>query len=94
MLCDFDLGKTTAAESNSSLFSNVAIVDDGGRITHRKDAYFMGTDGARMASAYISASPAVRYIMEFDDPTNSTSVSLICGDERTQNVPVNVNTPR
>jgi hypothetical protein len=89
LLCDFDVSKAAAAEATTNAFSNVAIVDDGGKITHRSDAYFMGSDGARLPSAYLSGTP-VRYIMEFNDPTQSASVSLICGDERIQNVPVNV----
>jgi hypothetical protein len=88
VLCDFDLTKQRAAQVNTAAFNNVVLVDDGGKITRRHDAYFMAADGSRMPNAYASATP-VRYIMEFDDSTaNASSVSLVRGNERIQNVPV------
>jgi hypothetical protein len=66
VLCDFDLMKLNAAQVGVGPFAAIALVDDGGQITRRHDAYYMGTDGRRMQAAYVSTAP-VRYAMEFDN---------------------------
>jgi hypothetical protein len=87
VLCDFDITKEQGAEASANMFGNVALVDDGGRITHRHDAYYLATDGKRMPNAYLSTTP-VRFIMEFDDATPSNSISLVDGNQRIQNISV------
>src|SRR5262249_17348938 len=63
-------------------------VDDGGKITTRHDAYYMGADGTHMPTAFLSTTP-VRYIMEYDDVgAQFTSISLINGGDQIQGIPI------
>jgi hypothetical protein len=88
VLCDFDITKQRGAQANVAPFNNVVVVDNGGKIVKRKDAYYMGQDGTHMPAAYLSTSP-VRYVMEFDDVADSiSSVSLVRGREQIQSVPI------
>ena len=57
VLCDFDLLRANAAQVGVGPFANVVMVDDGGKITRRHDAYYMGTDGTRMQAAHVSTAP-------------------------------------
>ena len=88
ILCDFDLIKQNNAQMNVSPFYTVAVVDDGGKITSRHDAYYLGTDGTHMTTAFLSPTPT-RYIMEYDNVgTQFTKVSLINGGDQIQSVPI------
>lgn len=88
ILCDFDITKQNNAQMNLGPFYTVAVVDDGGKITSRHDAYYLGTDGTHMTTAFLSATPT-RYIMEYDNVgTQFTKVSLINGGDQIQGVPV------
>lgn len=88
VLCDFDLLKANAAQVGVGPFANVVMVDDGGQITRRHDAYYLGTDGTRMQASYVSTAP-VRYIMEFDNVGEQfNSVALVSGSEQIKNVPI------
>ena len=88
ILCDFDLTKQTNAQMNVSPFYTVAVVDDGGKITSRHDAYYLGTDGTHMTAAFLSMTPT-RYVMEYDNVgTQFTSVALINGTDQIQGVPI------
>src|SRR5271165_6314854 len=70
------------------MWGPVRVVDDGGKITGRHQAFFVGDDGSQFQAGYISTNP-VRMIMEFDDISpNFSSVSLILGSERIQSVPI------
>jgi hypothetical protein len=84
VLCDFDLMKLNAAQVGVGPFAAMALVDDGGQITRRHDAYYMGTDGRRMQAAYVSTAP-VRYVMEFDNVGEQiNSIALVHGSEQNQ----------
>ena len=84
VLCDFDLMKLNAAQVGVGPFAAIALVDDGGQITRRHDAYYMGTDGRRMQAAYVSTAP-VRYVMEFDNVGGQiNSIALVHGSEQNQ----------
>ncbi|HKT48270.1 MAG TPA: hypothetical protein VJP87_12165, partial [Candidatus Acidoferrales bacterium] len=88
ILCDFDLTKQNNAQSNTMPFYTLTVVDDGGKITPRHDAYFLGADGTHMTTAFLSQAP-VRYIMEYDDvAANFMSVSLVNGSDQLQGVPI------
>lgn len=88
VFCDFDISKDNNAQANLGPFYTVALVDDGGKITTRHDAYYMAADGSHLTSAYLSTTP-VRYIMEYDDiGTQFATVSLINGGDQIQGVPV------
>jgi hypothetical protein len=88
VLGDFDLLKANAAQVGVGPFARIALVDDGGQITRRHDAYYMGTDGTRMQAAYVSAAP-VRYVIEFDNVGEQiNSVALVHGSEQIKNVPI------
>ena len=54
VFCDFDLMKLHAAQVGVGPFAATALVDDGGQITKRHDAYYMGTDARRMQAADVS----------------------------------------
>ncbi len=90
LLCDFDLAAIngTSGQTGVQPFSTVSVVEGGGKITGRVDAYFMAADGSRMQQAFFSATP-LRYIMEFDniDP-KSTAVGVANGGYQVPNVPV------
>jgi hypothetical protein len=88
ILCDFDIVKQNSSQMNVTPFYTVAVVDDGGKITSRHDAYYLGTDGTHMASAFLSPTPT-RYVMEYDNVgAQFTSVSLINGTDQIQGVPI------
>ncbi len=64
------------------------LVDEGGKITKRNDAYFAFGDGSQGGEAYLSPTP-VRMIMVFNGVNaNSSSVMLSVGQDRVQNVPI------
>jgi hypothetical protein len=88
VLCDFDLMKLNAAQVGVGPFAGIVLVDDGGQISRRHDAYYMGTDGTRMQAAYVSTAP-VRYVMEFDNVGEQiNSIALVHGSEQIKNVPI------
>jgi hypothetical protein len=90
LLCDFDLAAVngTSGQTDVGPFGGLALVDNGGKMSRRHDAYFLATDGSRMARAFYSATP-VRYVMEFDDPGPQTgAVSLAHGNAVIKSVPV------
>jgi hypothetical protein len=88
LLCDFDLTKQNNSQANTAPFYTVALVDDGGKITTRHDAYYMAADGTHMPTAFLSTTP-VRYIMEYDDVgAQFTSISLINGGEQIPGIPI------
>jgi hypothetical protein len=88
-LCDFDATKQNSVQFNAEkLWYAVVLVDDGGRVTKRHTAYFVGDDGSQFPTAFLSTNP-VRLIMEYDDVSPQfTSVSLVNGRDRIQSVPV------
>jgi len=89
VLCDFDATKQHNRQMNAaSIWSTVDLVDDGGRITKRHTAYFMGDDGNQFPVAFLSTT-AVRMILEYDNVSPQfTSVSLVNRRERIQGVPI------
>lgn len=88
-LCDFDATKQDSVQFNAEkLWYAVVLVDDGGRVTKRHAAYFVGDDGSQFPTAFLSTNP-VRLIMEYDNVSPQfTSVSLVNGRDRIQTVPV------
>jgi hypothetical protein len=92
VLCDFDITKLHAAQTGLQPFANLAVIDNGGKINRRSDAYYMAADGSRMENAYVSAN-AVRYVMQFNGIGQQTkSVSMVHGAVHLDNVPVNTAT--
>jgi hypothetical protein len=88
ILCDFDLTKQNNAAANLGAFYNIVVVDDGGKITARHDAYYLASDGTHMSTVYLSPTPT-RYVMEYDNiDANLSSVSLVFGNDRMQGVPI------
>ena len=89
IFCDFDAGSTNNVQAGANLWGGVNLVDDGGKVTGRHNAFFLANDGTQMTSAYISPGSPVRMIMEYDDVAqNYTSVSLVVGADRIRGVPV------
>jgi hypothetical protein len=88
-LCDFDATKQDSVQFNAEkLWYAVVLVDDGGRVTKRHAAYFVGDDGSQFPTAFLSTNP-VRFVMEYDNVSPQfTSVSLVNGRDRIQSVPV------
>jgi hypothetical protein len=91
LFCDFDTTNQNNVQVNSSIWSGaggVNIVDDGGKITPRHNAFFVGTDGSQFPVAYVSPQP-VRFIIEYDDvDPRYASISLVLARDRMQNVPI------
>lgn len=91
LFCDFDTTNQNNLQANSGIWSGaggVNLVDDGGKITQRHNAFFVGTDGSQFNAVYISPQP-VRFIIEYDDvDPRFTSVSLVLVQQRIQGVPV------
>jgi hypothetical protein len=77
LFCDFDKPIPVSGRGGG-----VDLVDDGGKITRRHNAFFVGSDGSQFTTAYISPQP-VRFIIEYDDVDQRyTSISLILGRDR------------
>ena len=88
LFCDFDTIHQKNVQAGSNIWNNVNLVDDGGKITGRHNAFFVGDDGSQFPTAYIGTTP-VRFIMEYDDVNpRYTSISLVRGGQRIQGVPV------
>src|SRR5271165_40954 len=87
--CDFDATKQRAVQARANtMWIGVRLVDDGGKVTARHNAFFVGEDGSQFPTAYVSTNP-VRMIMEFDNVSpNFNSVSLVQRSSRIQNVPI------
>ena len=90
VFCDFDLSESQTNQGGTLyLFAGVTVVDDGGKITGRHNAFFLFNDGSQANNAYFSPGNPVRYIMEYDDVNpNHTSISLVNGGDRIQGVPI------
>jgi hypothetical protein len=90
LFCDFDVINQNNQQVASNIWYTVNLVDDGGKITSRHNAFFVGDDGSQFATAYITPKP-VRFVMEYDDVDQRyTSVSLVNGGNRIQGVPIAV----
>jgi hypothetical protein len=91
LFCDFDTTNQNNLSANTTIWSGaggVNLVDDGGKITQRHNAFFVGQDGSQFQTAYVSPQP-VRFIIEYDDvDARYTSVSLVLVRERIQGVPI------
>jgi len=96
LFCDFDTTNQNNLQAASTIWSGgggVNLVDDGGKITTRHNAFFVGQDGSQFPTAYISPQP-VRFIIEYDDVNPSyTALSLVLGRERIQGVPITLIDP-
>jgi len=96
LFCDFDTTNQNNLPANTSIWSGaggVNLVDDGGKITLRHNAFFVGEDGSQFQTAYISPQP-VRFIIEYDDvDPRYTSISLVFVRDRIQRVPVTLIDP-
>jgi hypothetical protein len=69
LFCDFDTTNQNNPQAGSNIWSGgggVNLVDDGGKITARHNAFFVGQDGSQFPTAYISPQP-VRFLIEYDD---------------------------
>jgi len=89
LLCDFDTSKQTASQGNANyLWQHVNLVDNGGRLIRRHNAFFLGEDGSQFDTGYVSQNP-VRMVMEFDDvPASVTTVSLVANSDKIENIQV------
>lgn len=92
LFCDFDTTNQNNVQVGANIWSGaggVNLVDDGGKITPRHNAFFVGQDGTQFPTAYISPQQPVRFIIEYDDvDPRYTSVSIVLARERIQGVPV------
>jgi len=91
LFCDFDTTNQNNLPANTSIWAGaggVNLVDDGGKITLRHNAFFVGEDGSQFQTAYISPQP-VRFMIEYDDvDPRYTSISLVFVRDRIQGVPI------
>ena len=90
LFCDFDTFHQSNLQANSNIWEPVSLVDDGGKITHRHNAFFVGDDGSQFPTAYITTKP-VRFVVEYDDiDQRYTSISLVLGKDQISGVPITV----
>jgi hypothetical protein len=88
VLCDFDIIKQNNQQVGLGPFANVEMVDDGGKVTARHDAYYMAADGTHLTAAFLSTTP-VRYVMEYDDVAPQFNrVALVFGSDKLGGVPI------
>jgi len=89
ILCGFDVTKTNAQQANANgLWNGLNLVDDGGRVSARHNAFFMGDDGSQFQTGYISTTP-VRLLMEYDDVSATIAhATLVLANQRVPNVPI------
>jgi len=96
LFCDFDTTNQNNLQAGTYIWSGgggVDVVDDGGKITLRHNAFFVGDDGSQFQTAYISPQP-VRFIIEYDDVDQRyTWISLVLGRQRIQAVPITLIDP-
>jgi hypothetical protein len=90
LFCDFDTTNQNNTGANSEIWRPVSLVDDGGKITTRHNAFFVGDDGSQFTTAYLTAQKPARFIIEYDNVDQRyTSISLVCGRDQIQGVPIN-----
>jgi hypothetical protein len=89
LFCDFDTTNQNNTGANSEIWHPVSLVDDGGKITTRHNAFFVGDDGSQFTTAYLTAQKPARFIIEFDDVDQRyNSISLVLGRDQIQGVPI------
>jgi hypothetical protein len=89
LFCDFDVVFRRNMQANSSIWRQVNLVDDGGKITGRHNAFFVGDDGSQFPTAYIAPPTPARFIIEYDNiDARYTSIALVAGPQRIPGVPV------
>jgi hypothetical protein len=89
LFCDFDTTNQNNTGANTEIWSPVSLVDDGGKITTRHNAFFVGDDGSQFSTAYLTAQKPARFIIEFDNVDQRySSISLVCGRDQIQGVPI------
>jgi hypothetical protein len=94
LFCDFDTAYQSNLQAGSNIWGPVKLVDDGGKITDRHTAFFVGDDGSQFETAYLTPSKPTRFIIEFDNiDQRYTSVSLVLGKEQIQPVPITIMDP-
>jgi hypothetical protein len=88
LFCDFDASKLNATQVGSNIWGPITLVDDGGKITARHNAYFLFDDGTQAPTAYLSPKP-IRFIIEYDDVNpRFNQVALVLGPDRALGIPV------
>jgi hypothetical protein len=88
LFCDFDTSKINATQVGSNIWGPINLVDDGGKVTARHNAFFLFDDGTQAPTAYLSTKP-VRFIIEYDDVNpRFTQVALVLGGDRALGIPV------
>jgi hypothetical protein len=92
LFCDFDTTNQNNLPANTSIWAGaggVNLVDDGGKITLRHNAFFVGDDGSQFSTAYLTAQKPARFIIEYDNVDQRyTSISLVCGRDQIQGLPI------
>jgi len=89
LFCDFDTTNQSNTGANSEIWRPVSLVDDGGKITTRHNAFFVGDDGSQFTTAYLTGQKPARFIIEYDNVDQRyTSISLVCGRDQIQGVPI------
>lgn len=75
--CDFDATRQNSGQIGNNIWYTVGLVDNGGRVTNRHTAYYLGDDGSQFNTAFLSTTP-VRFIMEYDNVAETvTTISMI-----------------
>lgn len=94
LFCDFDTAYQSNLQAGSNIWGPVKLVDDGGKITDRHNAFFVGDDGSQFPTAYLTPAKPVRFIIEFDNiDQRYTSISLVLGKDQIQGVPITLMDP-
>jgi hypothetical protein len=89
LFCDCDTSYQSNLQANTTIWYTVKLVDDGGKMTDRHNAFFVGDDGSPFQSAYLTSSKTIRFMMEYDNiDQRYTSVSLVQGQQQIQGIPI------
>jgi len=95
VICDFDVTNSRNAVINArELYANFSMVNSGGRIIRRSDAYFVDTDGSEFPTSAVGSGNKVRFVMIFNNvPSTFTNVALAYGATVVQGVPIDSQEP-
>jgi hypothetical protein len=94
LFCDCDTSYQSNLQAGSNIWGPVKLVDDGGKITERHNAFFVGDDGSQFPTAYLTPTKPVRFMMEYDNiDQRYTSITLVLGQQQIQGVPITLMDP-
>ena len=94
LFCDCDTSYQSNLQAASNIWYPVKLVDDGGKMTERHNAFFVGDDGSQFPNAYLTPAKPVRFMMEYDGiDQRYSAITLVLGQQQIQGVPITLIDP-